>query len=319
MSVIATSVIILFALIFLGFFLGKGGVIRQESIPDLSNLVIWVTLPVTVFCSIVDERGAVSFSVGMQMVLFAIVFHALAFGITFLFVKLLRVPDKDKGVWLFTGMLTNGGFIGLPLAQAVFGSEGVFIFAVGNILTHLLIFSVGLKLLTWHYPTKQKINVRKMLLNNINIAVVLGLVFAVLYPGAGCFGSAARLSRQHHKWDVHAGSGAVSVQNGDKRGVLGSENVFSAGDSSAHHPVGCDRADPRASHFCQAGGPGRHCPAVRSACGVDSVDDHRAVRHQHRCGEPRRVFDNAFQCGDDSVAHDACDIEIIVAVEVLIK
>jgi len=181
MSVIATSVIILFVLIFLGFFLGKGGVIRQESIPDLSNLVIWVTLPVTVFCSIVDERGEVSFSVGMQMVLFAIVFHALAFGITFLFVKLLRVSDKDKGVWLFTGMLTNGGFIGLPLAQAVFGSEGVFIFAVGNILTHLLIFSVGLKLLTWHYPTKQKINVRKMLVNNINIAVVLGLAFLLFH------------------------------------------------------------------------------------------------------------------------------------------
>lgn len=55
MSVVATSVFLLFALIVLGFILGKRNIIHKESIPDLSALVLQVTMPVTVFCSIIDR------------------------------------------------------------------------------------------------------------------------------------------------------------------------------------------------------------------------------------------------------------------------
>ena len=55
MSVVATSVFLLFALIVLGFILGKRNIIHKESIPDLSALVLQVTMPVTVFCSIIDQ------------------------------------------------------------------------------------------------------------------------------------------------------------------------------------------------------------------------------------------------------------------------
>ncbi len=180
MSVIATSVIILFALIFLGFFLGKGGVVRKDSIPDLSNLVLKVTMPVTVFCSIVDQQGEGNLSACWQMILFAVIFHMIALLITFIAVKLLRVPRNEEGVWLFSGMLPNNGFMGLPLALAVFGSQGMFIMAMGNVITNLLIFSLGLKFLTMHYPIKNRLSLREMLYNNINIAVVLGFIFLLL-------------------------------------------------------------------------------------------------------------------------------------------
>ena len=49
MSVVTTSVFLLFALIVLGFILGKRNIIHKESIPDLSALVLQVTMPVTVF------------------------------------------------------------------------------------------------------------------------------------------------------------------------------------------------------------------------------------------------------------------------------
>lgn len=42
MSVVATSVFLLFALIVLGFILGKRNIIHKESIPDLSALVLQV-------------------------------------------------------------------------------------------------------------------------------------------------------------------------------------------------------------------------------------------------------------------------------------
>lgn len=182
MSVVVTSVFLLFALIFLGFFIGKRKIVRQESIPDLSNLVLKVTMPVTVFCSIIDQRdgSGIGGSLG-QIFVGILLMHLFSAVIIFLLVKVLRVPEEEHGVWLFTCVFSNNGFMGLPLALSVFGSEGMFIMALGNVITNLLIFSVGIRLLTWRYPMKDKLSFRKMFVNNINIAVVLGFVFLLLH------------------------------------------------------------------------------------------------------------------------------------------
>ncbi|MCD8324427.1 MAG: AEC family transporter [Clostridiales bacterium] len=177
MSVVATSVFILFALIFLGYFIGKGGIIHKDSIPDLSNLVLMVTMPATVFCSIIDQQGKTSSSPYWQIIVGVALLQVLSGLLMFLLVKLIRVPEQDQGVWIYSAMLANNGFMGLPLALSVFGSEGMFLMALGNVITNLLIFSVGIKLLTWHYDIKDRISLRKMLVNNINIAVVVGFVF----------------------------------------------------------------------------------------------------------------------------------------------
>ena len=145
MSVVVTSVFLLFALIFLGFFIGKRKIVRQESIPDLSNLVLKVTMPVTVFCSIIDQRdgSGIGGSLG-QIFVGILLMHLFSAVIIFLLVKVLRVPEEEHGVWIFTCVFSNNGFMGLPLALSVFGSEGMFIMALGNVITNLLIFSVGM-------------------------------------------------------------------------------------------------------------------------------------------------------------------------------
>lgn len=78
MSVVATSVFLLFALIVLGFILGKRNIIHKESIPDLSALVLQVTMPVTVFCSIIDQERSQLVSYGVQTFLFIILLHLCA-------------------------------------------------------------------------------------------------------------------------------------------------------------------------------------------------------------------------------------------------
>lgn len=178
MNVVVTSVFLLFALIFIGFFVGKGKIVHQESIPDLSNLVLKITMPVTVFCSIIDQSGSGGFGGPLGQIFAGVLAMHLVSGIlVFLLVKAVRVPEKDQGVWIFTCVFSNNGFMGLPLALSIFGSEGMFIMALGNVITNLLIFSVGIKILTWRYPMTDRLSLRKMLVNNINIAVVLGFVF----------------------------------------------------------------------------------------------------------------------------------------------
>ncbi len=177
MSVVATSVFLLFALIFLGFFIGKRGIVQKNSIPDLSNLVLMVTMPVTVFCSIVDQQGKAGGSSYVQIIVGVFILHVCSALLSFVIVRALRIPEEEQGVWIFSCMNSNNGFMGLPLALSVFGSEGMFLMALGNVISNLIMFSLGIRLLTWHYNIREKISFRKMFVNNINIAVVLGFVF----------------------------------------------------------------------------------------------------------------------------------------------
>lgn len=180
MYVVATSVFLLFALIFLGFFIGKRQIIRQECTPDLSNFILKITMPVTVFCSIVDQQGSGMFRSCAMMLIAAVLFHAVTGLAGLLTVRVLSIPDEEKGIWIYTCMLSNNGFMGLPLALSIYGSKGMFLMALANVVTNFLIFSVGTKLLTWRYPIKESISIKKMFVNNINIAVVLGFVFCFL-------------------------------------------------------------------------------------------------------------------------------------------
>lgn len=177
MSVVATSVFLLFALIFLGFFIGKRGIVQKNSIPDLSNLVLMVTMPVTVFCSIVDQQGKTGASPYWQIIVGVFLLHLCSALLSLVLVRALHIPEKEQGVWIFSCMNSNNGFMGLPLALSVFGSEGMFLMALGNVISNLIMFSFGIRLLTWHYDIREKLNFRKMFVNNINIAVVLGFVF----------------------------------------------------------------------------------------------------------------------------------------------
>lgn len=180
MYIVATSVFLLFALIFLGFYIGKRKIVKQDSIPDLSNLILKVTMPVTVFCSIVDQQGSGMMASCAQILVAVIILHGVAGLISLFVVQILRIPDREKGIWIYTCMFSNNGFMGLPLALSIYGSRGMFLMALSNVVTNFLIFSVGIKLLTWKYPCEEKISIRKMVLNNINLAVILGFVFYFL-------------------------------------------------------------------------------------------------------------------------------------------
>ena len=189
MSVVATSVFLLFALIMLGFILGKRNIIHKESIPDLSALVLQVTMPVTVFCSIIDQERSQLVSYGVQTFLFIILLHLCALLVGLILIHAVKVQDLDQGVWIYSMLFSNNGFMGIPLALSVFGGKGMFLMALGNVVGNFLIFSVGVKLLTWKYPMKEKLNIRKMIWNNINIAVLLGLVVCILQiPVPACVG-----------------------------------------------------------------------------------------------------------------------------------
>lgn len=176
MYIVVKNIFILFALIFLGVFLGKKEIIRPSCTPDLSNFLVKVTLPATVFCSMIRpfEKELLFDSAMMFGFMLAVHLSCLVLGIAA--VKACKIPKAHAGVWLFACMFSNNGFMGFPLAESIYGSNGLFLMAIANVVSNFLIFSLGVKLLT-QGQSIGKLSGRQLFYNNINIAVLAGLLF----------------------------------------------------------------------------------------------------------------------------------------------
>lgn len=179
MQIILNSVLTLFLLIFLGCFLGKKGIVSTDYASGLSGFIVKVTMPATVFNAMQMEYDPQLLKQGWEILLFSLIFYGISTLIGLAAVHLCRIPKEEKGIWLFVASYSNNGFMGLPLALSLYGSPGVFLMSIMNMIANLFIFSAGVKMLTAGFPIREKLSLKKMLINNINIAVVLGLIFYI--------------------------------------------------------------------------------------------------------------------------------------------
>ncbi|MEA5009238.1 AEC family transporter [Clostridium tyrobutyricum] len=176
MYLVLENVVILFVFIFLGYFLGKKEVIHTYCTSDLSNFLVKVALPITIFCSMIRPFEQSLLVESIQIFVIMIIFHIVCLFIGLAVVKICNIKTVQAGVWIFICMFSNNGFMGFPLSQSIYGNSGLFLMAIGNVVSNFLIFSVGVKLLIRGNNTV-KLSGRQLFYNNINIAVVLGLIF----------------------------------------------------------------------------------------------------------------------------------------------
>ncbi|MGN0071758.1 MAG: AEC family transporter [Atopobiaceae bacterium] len=97
----------------------------------------------------------------------------LAASFAVIWVAYGRSRDAVADVGHFSTMFTNAGFIGIPLAQAVVGADGVFFIAVANTVQTFLIWTYGV----WLYShDRDDIEPKRVLTNPAIIAIALGLI-----------------------------------------------------------------------------------------------------------------------------------------------
>ncbi len=146
-SVVLQQMVIIFLLIGIGMILFRRGMLSEEGSKQISGLIINVTNPALLICSALEDGPKASLAeLGIALAAYAVVF-VLLIGIGFLLPYVLRVP---KGLHYAYQMLTvfgNVGFIGIPLASAVLGSESLIFVSIFNLLFNLLIYTFGVSLL----------------------------------------------------------------------------------------------------------------------------------------------------------------------------
>ena len=124
-GMVFSSLIGLFLLMGVGWVSVKTKIVPPSASAPMSSLLLKVTLPCTIFSSLATREFDSAFLVdGVIIIVIGLVlfplYAALSWGIS----KVLKVPAGRRGIWSFRAPLRNNGFLGFPLALALFCAGG---------------------------------------------------------------------------------------------------------------------------------------------------------------------------------------------------
>jgi len=175
---VGTQVLILFAMIAIGFALSKAKMVTEPGVGGMTNTLLWAVTPcliIETFCRSFDPQLALSLGIFSVC---AAVGIALAMLLAFLLFR--RRFGKTAPIMTFASTFPNCGFMGVPLAQALFGDEGVMLASIFVVVFNISQWTYGYAVLSGG-----RIPVKKLILNPGILGLVLGLplfIFSIPLP-----------------------------------------------------------------------------------------------------------------------------------------
>lgn len=178
LPIMLKNVLIFVLLAVPGYLLVKGKLLTGKDSGVLSKLLTYVGMPFMILSSTLKLEFTGEFTVSMLLTTaIGVAFILFMFFATAL---LARGDDaKKKGMLRFCMVFANNGFIGIPLAKAVFGEDSPVMayLIVLNIINNVLMFTLGAYLIS---GDKKTMNVKKALLNPVLLAFLAGIVLNLL-------------------------------------------------------------------------------------------------------------------------------------------
>ena len=152
---VLSSIIPIVFLIVLGFILHEKQFLTKGLDRNLTFLVMNVALPASVFLSVVNNLTVKTLEELAKPLAIGLLAFAANYSISYVLMRLVRVPRGRRGVFLNTIVNANTIFIGMPLNQALFGTEAVSYFLVYYVLNTLSTWTIGSVLIARDSRTEQ--------------------------------------------------------------------------------------------------------------------------------------------------------------------
>ena len=184
-AIVFQQMVIIFILIGIGMILFRRGMLSEVGSKQISGLIINVTNPALLICSALEDGPKASLAeLGIALVSYAVIF-AVLIAVGFLIPHLLRIPKNSHYVYQMLSIFGNVGFIGIPLASAVLGSESLIYVSIFNLLFNLLIYTFGVSVLekTAASQTDRKTPSQGRLQKLVNAGTISAAATIIFYLG----------------------------------------------------------------------------------------------------------------------------------------
>ena len=182
--IVFRQVVILIIFVMMGIIGVKSGKVDAGVFKTLSNILLYFVNPFLIIDSLsveYDPQKTAGFLVSLAV---SVGIHAVCIlGAHFIF---LRKGDPDRlPIERYASVLSNAGYIGIPMINGIFGKEAVF---------YLVAYMVCFNIFSWTYGMwvlqKGRMDLKKMLINPGNIGCAIGLtVYFLRIPIPGMVGT----------------------------------------------------------------------------------------------------------------------------------
>ena len=172
--------VVMFVLLALpGYILVKSKQLKAGHAGALSKVLMYVGMPFLIVSSTL--KLSLNAELVKMMLLVAGIGIAVILIMFFVSAPLTGKESdvKTRGMMRFCAVFANNGFLGLPLAIAVFGAgaKAVTVLIILNIITNILMYTLGIYLVS---GDKGAMSLKKAFLSPVLIAFVVGILFNVL-------------------------------------------------------------------------------------------------------------------------------------------
>lgn len=176
--IVVEQMLIIFALIMVGFFLYKRGHLSDETSKQLSWIVVNITNPITLLCAALKDENKVGIEeIGVAFACFAFVYGVLIM-VGLVLPALIGVPKGDRYSYRMLATFNNVGFIGIPFCAAVLGTNSLIFVSICGIVFNLIAYTYGAGVLRKVAASGAgTLGLRKA----INSGTVMGIVTIVVY------------------------------------------------------------------------------------------------------------------------------------------
>lgn len=170
----------IFLLLAIGYFLGKKEMISKPTMRQLTTLVMNLVLPAAIIRSFQMQLTAELLKETGLVLLLSILVQFACIGLNKFLWK--KCPDEKKRTNLEYGtVVNNAGTMGMVIAQAAFGEEGLLFASVFMIPVRIMMWSYGL---TLYDKQKARGSFKSVMLHPCIVAVMIGVV-VMLFQSIG--------------------------------------------------------------------------------------------------------------------------------------
>lgn len=181
MQTLISSLIEVFILILVGYVIRKKNILSEYTISDLSNLLLYIILPLSIISSGSSSDSNLAGETLFYTAIASFLYYAISFIISFLLFTFLGKKDhKDENIML--SVFANTGFIGMPLAKVLYGTDGLLFAVIFNLFYNLFFYTLGQHVLG---RSNGKIRLKSIILNPLTISscgALLLFVFKIKIP-----------------------------------------------------------------------------------------------------------------------------------------
>ncbi|MBR3245890.1 MAG: AEC family transporter [Parasporobacterium sp.] len=181
MTAMTVTMLKIIAAMALGFLLYKIHILNDTANKGLSGLIVHATSPCMVFTSIISMDGS-EIPNAITILWIGVVIYVVLIILAFLIVRIMKIPAASSGVYQAAIIFGNVGFLGLPLAESLFGPVGLFYMAILNIHMNLFVYSYGFFIIARNSSSGFKFSAKTMINAGIISVIIAMIIFFLQIP-----------------------------------------------------------------------------------------------------------------------------------------